>query len=71
MDKILELMQDSEWHSTNEIEKKAEFYSLPKEKSKEIIRFLEAYEFIIYNKEKKKAKINPLGLTFLELPVDL
>jgi hypothetical protein len=36
MDKILELMQDSEWHSTNEIEKKAEFYFLPKEKSKEI-----------------------------------
>jgi hypothetical protein len=71
MDKILELMQDSEWHSTNEIEKKAEFYFLPKEKSKEIIRFLEAYEFIIYDKEKKKAKINPLGLTFLELPVDL
>lgn len=65
LDKILELLQDSQWHSLDEIRTQV---SLSEDKLKEIIRFLEEQEFISMDKNKMRAKIRPLGLTFLELP---
>jgi len=66
LDRILELLKDSEWHLMDEL--KAKLFFLPDEKLNEIIRFLEEYKFVNFNKEEKKAKIEPLGLSFLELP---
>lgn len=65
LDKILELLQDSQWHSLDEIKAQV---SLPGDKVKNIIRFLEEQEFISWDKNKGEAKIKPVGLTFLELP---
>jgi hypothetical protein len=66
LDKILELLKDSQWHLTDELKAKPLFLS--DEKLNEIIRFFEEYKFISFNKEEKTAKIEPLGLSFLELP---
>jgi predicted transcriptional regulator len=68
MDKLLELLRDSEWHSIAEI--KPELLPLQETAVKKIIRFLAQYGFISHDKEKDRAKINPLGLSFLELPVE-
>jgi len=65
LDKILELLQDSQWHSLDEIKARV---SLSEDKLKKIVRFLEEQEFISEDKNKGEAKIKPLGLTFLELP---
>ncbi len=65
LDEILELLKDSQWHSLDEIRAQV---SLSEDKLKEIIRFLEEQEFISIDKNKMRAKISPLGLTFLELP---
>ncbi|MGB2728477.1 MAG: hypothetical protein WBD09_08365 [Halobacteriota archaeon] len=66
LDRILYLLKDSQWHLTDELKAKLLFPS--DEKLNEIIRFFDEYEFINFNEEEKKAKIEPLGLSFLELP---
>jgi RIO-like serine/threonine protein kinase len=65
LDKILELLRDSQWHSLDEIKAHV---SLPEDEFKKIIRFLEEQEFINLDKNRRRAKIKPAGLTFLELP---
>jgi len=65
-DKILELLQDLQWHLVDEI--KAKFYFLPEDKLNEVILFLEEQQLIKLDRNKRRAKINPLGLRFLELP---
>lgn len=65
LDIVLESLYDSQWHSLDEIRT---HFSLPEDKLKKIIRFLEEEEFISFDEERERAKINPLGLTFLTLP---
>ncbi len=65
LDIVLESLHDSQWHSLGEIRA---LFSLPEDKLKKIIRFLEEGEFITFDEERERAKINPLGLTFLTLP---
>ena len=62
---VLESLHDSQWHSLDEIRA---LFSLPGDKLKKIVRFLEEEEFISFDEERERAKINPLGLTFLTLP---
>lgn len=65
LDIVLESLEDSQWHSLDEIRG---HFSLSEDKLKRIIRFLEEEEFISFDEERGRAKINPLGLTFLALP---
>ncbi len=67
LDIVLESLHDSQWHSLDEI---AALSSLPEDKLKKIIRFLEEEEFISFDEERERAKIKPLGLTFLQLPLE-
>lgn len=66
LDEILELLEDSKWHSTDEL--KAKLLLPSEEILNEIIRFLETYEFVTFDVKDKKAKIEPLGLSLLQLP---
>ena len=65
LDIVLESLHDSQWHSLDEIRT---HFSLPGDKLKKIVRFLEEEEFISFDEERERAKINPLGLAFLTLP---
>lgn len=67
LDRVLELLEDSEWHSLDET--KAQI-PLPEGKFAPILRFLADFGFITLEGERSVAKIKPLGLTFLELPVE-
>ena len=64
LDIVLESLHDSQWHSLDE---SRALFSLPEDKLKKIIRFLEEEEFISFDEERGRAKINPLGLAFLTL----
>ena len=67
LDGILELMEDSEWHSLDEI--KAQI-PLPDVQFAPILCFFADFGFITLDGERSVAKIKPSGLTFLELPVE-
>jgi len=67
IDTILERLQDSQWHSLDEI---GGYVSLSDDKVKRIIAFLEENEFINFDNDKTRAKIRTTGLRFLELPVE-
>jgi hypothetical protein len=69
LDEILELLEDSQWHLTDEL--KAKLLLPSEEKLTEIIRFLEKYEFVTFDVKEKKAKIEPLGLSLLQLPSEV
>ncbi len=62
IDKILELICDTQWHSIDEIRKSI---LLPSDELNEVICFLEKQGFI--NKEKEKINITDLGKKFLAL----
>jgi hypothetical protein len=66
LDEVLELLEDSHWHLTDEL--KAKLLLPSEEQLNEIIRFLEKYEFVTFDVQEKKAKIEPLGLSLLQLP---
>jgi len=66
-DKLVELLRDSQWHRSDEIK---EAVSLPEDTLNEIINFLEDEAFITLDEGKRKMKIKPLGLRFLELPTE-
>lgn len=66
LDEILELLNDSQWHFTDELKAKLLIHS--EEQLTEIIRFLEKYEFVTFDVKEKRAKIKPLGLSLLRLP---
>jgi len=65
LDKILELIHDSNWHSLDEIGSRV---PLSEDKFEKVIAFLEENEFISLDDDNKSAKIKTLGLRFLELP---
>ena len=62
LDKILIQIQDSNWHSLDEMKKCLYF---PSDKLNELLNFLENQSFI--NIEKDRVKITSLGLKFLNL----
>lgn len=64
LDRLLEMLRDSQWHSLDEIENGT---SLPENKLIEISSRLQEMEFI--EKEKNMLRIKQRGLKFLELPV--
>lgn len=63
LDRTLEHLCDSQWHSIMSLEKEI---SLPNEKLNTILFFLQENGFI--EKENEKVRITSLGLRFLELP---
>jgi len=63
LDKVLELVQDSHWHSFDQIKKET---SLPADKLNKVFRFLQEQAFV--DKKNGKLRIKPRGLKFLELP---
>jgi len=62
LDRALELLRDSQWHSIMSIKKEI---SLPDEKLNTIISFLQEDGFV--EKKNEKMRITSLGLRFLEL----
>ena len=66
VDITLELLQDSQWHSLDDIRFQV---SLSEDKFKEIISFLVEIDFISLDSHKNCVRIKPLGLKFLELPI--
>jgi len=66
VDKTLELLQDSQWHSLDDIRFQV---SLSEDKFKKIISFLVKIDFISLDSYKSCVGIKPLGLKFLELPI--
>ncbi len=63
IDRILELLQDSNWHGIEEIKQK---YMLDRTLTEKIY-FLEELGLISIKNEK--LRITPKGLKFLELPI--
>jgi hypothetical protein len=66
LDRILEMLGDSQWHLLEEL--KAKLLLPSEEKLDQIIRFLEKYKFLTFDAKEKKTKIGPLGLSLLQLP---
>lgn len=64
LDRILGLLQDSEWHDTEEIKKEI---PLHRNQFIELIPFLEEQGLVRI--ENKRMKITPKGLNFLGLPL--
>jgi hypothetical protein len=62
LDRALELLRDSQWHSIMSIKKEI---SLPDEKLNTIILFFQEHGFV--DKENEKMRITSSGLRFLEL----
>jgi hypothetical protein len=62
LDKILEQLQDSQWHNLDEIRKSI---CLPSDKLNLVVCFLEKQSFV--NMKSGKLKITYLGLKFLYL----
>jgi predicted transcriptional regulator len=66
LDRILELLQDAQPHSLDEI--KAQI-PVPAEKLALVLDFLAEFKFITLL--DTEARITPLGLSFLELPAEI
>ncbi len=64
LDRLLETLHDSQWHSLAEMKKEI---SLPENILNELSRFMQEMEFI--EKENQMLRIKSRGLRFLELPV--
>jgi len=62
VDDILKSLENGRWHNLKEIEKKTQ---LDNTKVKSITEFLAKYNFILLDKERKKAKLNPSAQDFL------
>ena len=62
LDKILQQLQDTQWHNLEEIKNNAE---IPSDKLNTMLSFLEKQSFININ--NGKLKITGLGLKFLNL----
>jgi RIO-like serine/threonine protein kinase len=65
LDRVLELLQDSQWHSAKEID---EEICLPEEKLSRILSFFAEFGFVSRDGEQGMVKIKTTGLEFLELP---
>jgi RIO-like serine/threonine protein kinase len=66
LDRVLELLQDSQWHSAQEIDG---VIRLPEEKLSLILSFFAEFGFVSRKGEQDMVKIKPTGLEFLELPM--
>ena len=66
LDRVLELLQDSQWHKVREIKEELQ---LPKNKLKQILRFFTKFGFIRHGDQEDMVKINPTGLEFVVLPL--
>lgn len=64
LDRTLEILRDSNWHSVEEIKKETD---LPSETLDRVLSFLKEQAFI--DKENEKLRITPVGLKLLELPL--
>ncbi len=62
IDRILELLQDMQWHSLDEIQKET---ALPPDKLNEALCFLQ--EQALIDKKDEMLKITSTGLKFLQL----
>jgi len=62
LDRITELLRDSQWHSLEEIKQEI---PLPKAKLNELLIFLQELEVIV--KENGNLRITARGLRFLDL----
>lgn len=67
IDTVLEQLQDSQWHSLDELKRRV---SLSDDTVKRIIALLEENEFVNLDINKARAKIRTPGLRFLELLVE-
>jgi len=63
VDDILKSLENGRWHNLKEIEKKTQ---LDNTKVKSITEFLAKYNFILLDKEREKAKLNPSAQDFLK-----
>jgi DNA-binding IclR family transcriptional regulator len=63
LDRITELLRDSQWHSLEEIKQKV---PLPEVTLNELLIFLQELEII--ENDNGNLRITPRGLRFLELP---
>ncbi len=63
LDKILDMLRNSHWHSIDEIKKEI---PMPEDKLNEAIYFLQEQGYI--NRKNEKLRITSGGLKFLELP---
>jgi predicted transcriptional regulator len=59
---MLEILNDGKWHTLNEIRQKTE---IDQKQAEQAISFLEEYDFIITDEEKKKAKLDQKTQQFL------
>ncbi len=66
LDRILEQLQDDQWHSLDEIK---ESVSLPPDTLNELLLFLQEGKFI--DRKDDKLKITPLGLKLFKLQPEL
>ena len=55
-DDILEMLKDSQWHNIEEI---AEALNQPEKPIEEILHFYEKFDFIQFDKMRKKVLIDP------------
>ena len=62
LDRITELLRDTQWHSLEEIKQEI---PLPKDKLNELLIFLQELEVI--EKENRNLRITARGLRFLDL----
>ena len=62
LDKILELLQDTQWHSLDEIKR---VISLPSDKLNEVVYFLQKEAFV--DKKDSKIRITCTGLKLSQL----
>ena len=63
IDEILWLLKDGKWHDLKEIKENC---SSPESKVKTAVSFLWKYNFIQMNKNRRKAKLRPLMLEFID-----
>jgi len=59
---VLEILNDGKWHAVEEIQQKT---GLSESQSRYITEFLKEYEFVIFDEEKKKVKLNREAKKFL------
>ncbi len=64
IDRMLELLRDSKWHSLDEIKNEI---PVSADQLNEILSFLQDQSFI--NRDNEKLRITQRGLRFLTLPV--
>jgi hypothetical protein len=66
LDLVLELLQDSQWHTVKGIN---EELHLPEDKLNKILRFFTEFGFICHGDVDERVKINTTGSEFVVLPL--